>query len=307
VLVIRFDNVGKTYTPLGGAPVRAVDAMSFTVAPGEVFGIAGPNGAGKSTMISMLLGFLAPTTGTLTVAGMGPRDFVESEGIGYLSELVAIKPSWRTREAMVRFATLAGIPAADVTARIAGLNATFGLDEHTTKRIKELSKGTLQRVALAQALLADDVRVLVFDEPTHGLDPLWTQHFRELVPTLRRADRAIVIASHNLDELERLADRVAIVDRGKLVRIVEVRGGDSAPSAVTRYRIAFRGDAAIVRELFPAATELARDEVEVAVDGLEQLNRGLGALIARGVLVSSATPSYSGLEEQFRQAVRSDR
>ena len=304
--MIRFDNVGRTYEPLGGAPVRAVDAMSFTVAPGEVFGIAGPNGAGKSTMISMLLGFLAPTTGTLTVAGMRPRDFVESEGIGYLSELVAIKPSWRTREAMIRFATLAGIPAAGVTARIAELNAMLGLEEHATKRIKELSKGALQRVALAQALLADDVRVLVFDEPTHGLDPLWTQHFRELVPALRRDDRAIVIASHNLDELERLADRVAIVDRGKLVRIVEVRGGDSASSAVTRYRIAFRGDAATVRELFPGATELARDQVEVTVTGLEELNRGLATLIARGVLVSSAAPSYSGLEEQFRQAVRSD-
>jgi ABC-2 type transport system ATP-binding protein len=304
--VIRFDNVGRTYRPLGGSPVRAVDAMSFTVAPGEVFGIAGPNGAGKSTMISMLLGFLAPTTGTLSVAGMRPRDFVESEGIGYLSELVVIKPSWRMREAMIRFATLAGIPAGDVVARIAELNAMLGLEEHSTKRIKELSKGTLQRVALAQALLAAEVRVLVFDEPTHGLDPLWTQRFRELVPALRRDDRAIVIASHNLDELERLADRVAIVDRGKLVRIVEVRGGDGASSAVTRYRIAFRGDAVIVRQIFPSATELARDEVEVTVTGLEELNRGLAALIARGVLVSSAAPSYSGLEEQFRQAVRSD-
>jgi ABC-2 type transport system ATP-binding protein len=304
--VITFANVGRTYSPSGGTPVRAVDAMSFTVAPGEVFGIAGPNGAGKSTMISMLLGFLAPTTGTVTVAGMRPRDFVEQEGIGYLSELVAIKPSWRTREAMIRFATLAGIPAATLAARIAALNAMLGLDEHQQKRIKELSNGTLQRVALAQALLADDVRVLVFDEPTHGLDPLWTQRFRELVPTLRRDDRAIVIASHNLDELERLADRVAIVDRGRLVRIVEVRGGEGPSTAVTRYRIAFRGDAAIVRAVMPGATELGRDEVEVTVPVLEELNRVLAALIARGVLISSASPAYSTLEEEFRQAVRSD-
>jgi ABC-type multidrug transport system ATPase subunit len=207
---------------------------------------------------------------------------------------------------MIRFATLAGIPAATLAARIAALNAMLGLDEHQQKRIKELSKGTLQRVALAQALLADDVRVLVFDEPTHGLDPLWTQRFRELVPTLRRDDRAIVIASHNLDELERLADRVAIVDRGRLVRIVEVRGGEGPSTAVTRYRIAFRGDAAIVRAVVPGATELGRDEVEVTVPGLEELNRVLAALIARGVLISSASPAYSTLEEEFRQAVRSD-
>ena len=303
--MIRFENVGRTYAPLGGARVRAVDGMSFTVAPGEVFGIAGPNGAGKSTMISMLLGFLAPSEGTVTVGGERPRDFVEAEGIGYLSELVGIKPGWRAREAMVRFAILAGIPAAEVTDRIATLLGMFALEEHAAKRVKELSKGTLQRLALAQALLADDVRVMVFDEPTHGLDPLWTQHFRELVPTLRRADRAIVIASHNLDELERLADRVAIVDRGRLVRIVDTRQ-EVSETSVTRYRIAYRGDERLVREVFPAATNPAPNEVEVSVMGLEELNRGLAALIERGVLVSSATPAYSALEEHFRQAVRSE-
>ena len=303
--MIRFENVGRTYAPLGGARVRAVDGMSFTVAPGEVFGIAGPNGAGKSTMISMLLGFLAPSEGSVTVDGTRPRDFVEGEGIGYLSELVGIRPAWRAREAMVRFAILAGIPAATVLPRVAELLRTFGLEEHAGKRVKELSKGTLQRLALAQALLADDVRVLVFDEPTHGIDPLWTQHFRELVPTLRRSNRAIVIASHNLDELERLADRVAIVDRGKLVRIVDTRQ-EVSETSVTRYRITYRGDERIVREVFPAATVPAPNEVEVSVTGLEQLNRGLATLIARGVLISSAAPAYSALEEHFRQAVRSD-
>lgn len=303
--MIRFENVGRTYAPLGGARVRAVDGMSFTVAPGEVFGIAGPNGAGKSTMISMLLGFLAPSEGMVAVGGRAPRDFVEGEGIGYLSELVGIKPSWRAREAMVRFAVLAGIPAAQVNERIAALFGMFALEEHATKRVKELSKGTLQRLALAQALLADDVRVMVFDEPTHGLDPLWTQHFRELVPTLRRADRAIIIASHNLDELERLADRVAIVDRGKLVRIVDTRQ-EVSETAVTRYRIAYRGDERMVRELFPGATMPAPNEVEVSVTGLDELNRALGALIGRGVLIVSATPAYSALEEHFRQAVRSE-
>ena len=303
--MIRFENVGRTYAPLGGRRVRAVDGMSFAVAPGEVFGIAGPNGAGKSTMISMLLGFLAPSEGTVTVGGQRPRDFVEGEGIGYLSELVGIKPSWRAREAMVRFAILAGIPAAEVSARVAALLGMFALEDHAAKRVKELSKGTLQRLALAQALLADDVRVMVFDEPTHGLDPLWTQHFRELVPTLRRSDRAIVIASHNLDELERLADRVAIVDRGKLVRIVDTRQ-EVSETSVTRYRIAYRGDERVVREVFPSATTPAPNEVEVNVTGLAELNRALAALIARGILVSSATPAYSALEEHFRQAVRSE-
>jgi ABC-type multidrug transport system ATPase subunit len=300
--VIEFVGVGRTYAPFAEKRVRAVDGMSFTVRPGEVFGIAGPNGAGKSTMIAMLLGFLAPSDGRIIVDGRAPRDFVEAEGIGYLSELIEIHPRWRVRETMVRFALLAGVPAADLDARVATLLRDMALDEHAGKRVKELSKGTRQRLALAQALLGD-ARVLVLDEPTHGLDPLWTQRFRELVPSLRRPDRAIVIASHNLDELERLADRVAIVDGGALQRIVETRVA-AHDGGVTRYRIAYRGDEAAVRETFPGAVVLGPGEVEVTVAGLAALNAGLAALIARGVLLSSATPAYSALEEQFRQAVR---
>ena len=302
--MIELAGVGHTYAPLGGRRVRAVDGMSFTVRAGEVFGIAGPNGAGKSTMIAMLLGFLAPSEGRITVDGRAPRDFVEHEGIGYLSELIEIHPRWRARDAMVRFATLAGVPAHEMDAAVDGAMALMSLEEHARKRVKELSKGTRQRLALGQALLGDS-RVLVLDEPTHGLDPLWTQRFRELVPSLRRPDRAIVIASHNLDELERLADRVAIVDRGKLQRIVETRG-EVSETAVTRYRIGFRGAEGVVREIFPGATPLAAGEVEVDVAGLDALNRGLAALIERGVLITSATPAYSALEEHFRQAVRSD-
>ena len=302
--MIEFAGVGRTYAPLGGRRVRAVDDMTFTVRAGEVFGIAGPNGAGKSTMISMLLGFMSPSEGRVTVDGRAPRQFVEREGIGYLSELVEINPRWRARDAMVRFAILAGIPARAMDASVNEAMTLMSLEEHAGKRVKELSKGTRQRLALGQALLSDS-RVLVLDEPTHGLDPLWTQRFRELVPTLRRPDRAIVIASHNLDELERLADRVAIVDRGRLQRIVETRGGVS-DTAVTRYRIAYRGGEEAVREVFPGATSLAPGEVEVDVAGLEGLNRGLAALIERGVLVVAATPAYSVLEEHFRQAVRSD-
>ena len=298
--MIRFDDVGRTYAPLLGERVRAVDGMTFTVEAGEVFGIAGPNGAGKSTMIAMILGFLPPSSGRVTIDGAVPRVYVERHGMGYLSELIAINPRWRTREALVRFATLAGIPAVALDARVDELLALLGLEEHARKRTKELSKGTLQRVGLAQARLRDE-RVLMLDEPTHGLDPLWTQQFRELVPRLRRPDRAIVVASHNLDELQRLADRVAIVDRGRLQRIVRTRGDEEG--ATTRYRLVVRGATAHVAEVFPGATTGGDGTFDVPVADLATLNRGLGVLIARGALIVSAAPAYSSLEEQFRQAV----
>ena len=299
--MIRFDDVGKTYAPLRGPRVRAVDGMTFDVDAGEVFGIAGPNGAGKTTMIAMMLGFLSPSAGRVSVDGLRPRAFVERHGIGYLSELIAINPRWRTRETLVRFATLAVLPAGALEARVDELLALFGLEEHARKRTKELSKGTLQRLGLAQSLLRDE-RVLILDEPTHGLDPIWTQRFRELVPRLRRPDGVIIVASHNLDELGRLADRVAIVDRGRLQRIVRTRGevGGHAPA---RYRIAARNAESLMAEIFPGAAALGEGEFDVPVTDLAMLNAGLGALLAGGALLVSVSPAYSSLEEHFRQAV----
>ncbi|HEX2716750.1 MAG TPA: ABC transporter ATP-binding protein [Gemmatimonadaceae bacterium] len=275
--------------------------MTFSVAAGEVFGIAGPNGAGKSTMLSMLLGFMPPSDGTIRVDGAEPRAFVEREGIGYLSELVAINPRWRTHDTLVRFALLAGLPDHEVERQVDEVETLLALGEHAGKKVKELSKGTAQRLALGQALLGE-TRVMVFDEPTHGLDPLWMQRFRELVPTLRRPDRAILIASHNLDELERLADRVAIVDRGGLQRIVDVRDGRGAAVA-SRYRLVTRGPAAAVESRFPGAVRVGEGEHEVAVESLESLNAALATLIASGTLVVSVSPAHSTLEEHFRQVV----
>ena len=299
--MIRFDDVGKTYAPLRGPRVRAVDGMTFDVDAGEVFGIAGPNGAGKTTMIAMMLGFLPPSAGLITVDGLAPRAFVERHGMGYLSELIAINPRWRARESLVRLATLAGLAAGVLGARVDELLALFGLEEHAHKRTKQLSKGTLQRLGLAQSLLRDE-RVLILDEPTHGLDPIWTQRFRELVPRLRRADRVIVVASHNLDELERLADRVAIVDRGRLQRIVRTRGTASGPTP-TRYRIAAQNADSLMAAIFPGAVPAGAGEFDVPVADLAVLNAGLRALLAGGALLVSVSPAYSSLEEQFRQAV----
>src|SRR4051812_30791664 len=176
--MIEFSGVSKTYKSITGKSVSAVIDFTLDVREGEVLGIAGPNGAGKSTLIALLLGYLSPNAGSVSIAGHRPRDFIEHYGIGYLSELVAIPNSWRTENALKRYALLAGIEPADVQERVDAVIALLELDEHRRKLIKQLSKGNLQRVGLAQALLCDE-RVLILDEPTHGLDPMWTQRFRE--------------------------------------------------------------------------------------------------------------------------------
>ena len=265
-----------------------------------MFGLAGPNGAGKSTLISLLLGYLEPTDGTIRIAGLTPRAFVERNGIGYLSELVAIPPRWKLEEALRRYAILAGVPSPDVATRIEGAIELLGLDEQRGKRVKQLSKGNLQRLALAQALLREE-QVLILDEPTHGLDPVWTQRFRDIVVALRRPGRAIFIASHNLDELQRLADRVAIIDNGQLQRIVEPRSAVGA--SVAPYLIQVAGDGDLVPVVFRGAKRREDGEYELPPLDLDALNRGIATLLQRGVLVSSMRPAHSVLEQHFREAV----
>jgi ABC-2 type transport system ATP-binding protein len=300
--VIIFDHVGKRYTSLTGKAVRALDDFSLELRQGEVFGLAGPNGAGKSTLISLLVGFLGPTEGTVRIAGQEPRHYVATHGVGYLSELVNIPPSWRVVSALRRYALLAGVPMDQLDGRVERIISRLGLEEHKSKRVKQLSKGNLQRLGLAQALLCEE-QVLVLDEPSHGLDPVWTQRFRDIVDELRRPDRVILIASHNLDELARLADRVGIIDRGTLQRIVDVRANERSVTQGAPYRFVVARGEEHVLAVFPQARVLSPGEYEVHGVDLEVINQGLVALVQRGTLIGSMYPVHSALEQQFREAV----
>jgi ABC-2 type transport system ATP-binding protein len=303
--VIEFRQVGHTYSSLFGRGVRAVEEFTLSIPRGEVLGLAGPNGAGKSTLISLMLGYMTPTDGEVTIDGEQPRSWIERRGIGYLSELINIKPSWRLETALKRFAILAGVPADELPARVESVISLLGIGEHREKKVRQLSKGNLQRLGLAQALLHNE-EALILDEPTHGLDPVWTQKFRDIVEDLRRPDRVIFIASHNLDELQRLADRVAIIDRGRLQRIVAMRQAQNA-EALNSYQLRVAAGAELVLAVFEGATPVGSEggvgEFFIPGISLPVLNDGIGRLISQGALISSVAPRHSALEQQFREAV----
>jgi ABC-2 type transport system ATP-binding protein len=301
--VIRFESVSKTYTTLvTRRQVRALVDFSMEMRRGEVIGIAGPNGAGKSTLISLLLGFLHPTGGQLTVEGKRPRAYVEHEGLSYLTELVNLPPQWKVTPTLQRMAVLAGVPRSDRVATVHAMQSELGLDEHALKTVKQLSKGNLQRLGLGQALLGD-FDIVVLDEPTHGLDPLWTQRFRDVVAQLRRPDRLILIASHNLDELERLADRVAILNKGQLQRIVE-HGVGAASVAPMLWRIAFEESPDVAAVLPGAAPMEGRPGVWRVSATRTQLSAGLARLLTNGAVLVECAPEESSLETAFRAAVQ---
>lgn len=302
--MIRFEAASKSYVSL--IRRRRVDALaefSMEMRRGEVFGIAGPNGAGKSTLISLILGFLRPTSGQITINGLAPRAYVESQGVGYLTELVNLPPRWKVPHTLARMASLSGIATATRGVLVQGMMTRLGLEEHSNKQVRQLSKGNLQRLGLGQALLGD-FEIVVLDEPTHGLDPLWTQRFRDVVADLRHPDRVVVIASHNLDELELLADRVAILNHGRLQRIVE-HGTASTGATALMWRVTFEGVTDVIAVL-PGATEVAGRPGTWRISASRtELSAGLAVLLSAGALLIECSPEESRLETEFRAAVGS--
>ncbi len=298
--MIALQGVSKTYRGWGRRnPVHALDGLTLAVERGEIFGIAGPNGAGKSTMLSILLGYIRPTAGTALIDGRPPRAYAESAGISYLTELVSIPPYWRLESALERFATLEGLSGSERRVRVSEAIDQMGLDEHRRKQVRHLSKGNLQRLGVAQALLGER-DLVILDEPTHGLDPVWMLRFRAIVARLRRPSRTILIASHNLDELERITDRVAILGQGKLQRVVASGGGETGGA----YRLALTADHPALAEVFPAAVRVEGRAREFRVEGdLAALNGALQRLLAAGAQVAAFYPERSGLEAEFHSAV----
>ncbi len=301
--MIRFDQVGKTYTSLvRRRRVEALVDFSLEMRRGEVVGIAGPNGAGKSTLISLLMGFLDPTSGRVTLDGKAPRTYVESLGVSYLTELVNLPPRWKVPQTLTRLAALSGVPAGERRVRVREIMTQLGLDEHAAKQVRQLSKGNLQRLGLAQALIGD-FDIVVLDEPTHGLDPLWTQRFRDVVAGLRHPERLIVIASHNLDELERLADRVAILNRGRLQRIVEHAAGNASVGTVA-WRVVFENGVDVASALAGATPIEGRGGAWRVQATRADMSLGLTRLLSGGAVLVECVPEQSGLENAFRAAVQ---
>jgi ABC-2 type transport system ATP-binding protein len=212
--VIAVDGVSKRY-----GRVTALDDVSLEVAAGEVLGLLGPNGSGKTTLIRLLTGFLTPSAGRLRVAGHDTvAEAMEARRqIGYVPESVPLYPHMRVHEFLTFMARLRGVSpraAADAVARAA---ARTSLTDALAAPIRTLSRGYRQRVAIAQALVHDPP-IVILDEPTNGLDPRQIIETRRLIQDLAGA-HTVLVSSHILGEVEKVAHRVAILLRGRLLAV----------------------------------------------------------------------------------------
>jgi ABC-2 type transport system ATP-binding protein len=195
--------------------------MTFAVMSGEVFGLLGPNGAGKTTTVRLLNGILPPSEGTARVFGLDPATQGEMvrRQTGVLTETPALYERLSARENLEFFATLQAIPESDVNRRVSEMLDFFELSSRAKDKVETFSKGMKQRLALARALIHKPP-LLFLDEPTSGLDPEAAQHVNDLIASLSRANgQTVVLATHNLFEAQRLCDRVAIMNKGRLLAL----------------------------------------------------------------------------------------
>lgn len=214
--IIHAEGLTKIFRDFWHRPkVRAVDAISFDVHPGEVFGLLGPNGSGKSTTLKMILGLLHPSQGQISVLGRSPRDVKTKERMGYLPEESYLYEYLTGGETLDFYGRLFDLGASARKERIEQLLDMIGLKHARHRIIGEFSKGMARRIGLAQALI-NDPDLVILDEPTSGLDPLGCRQVKDLIVTLARRGKTVLLSSHLLADVEDVCDRIAILYNGRI-------------------------------------------------------------------------------------------
>ena len=300
---IRLEELTKDY-PVGfwrPRPVRALDGVSLDVEPGEILGFLGPNGAGKTTTLKLLLQLIYPTSGRAEILGRPAGDVEARRRLGYLPELPYFYDNLTAEELLVYFGGLFGLSAADARSRSATLLDRVGLSAQRRWQLRKYSKGMLQRVGIAQALV-NDPEVVFLDEPMSGLDPVGRRDTRDLIRELRDEGRTVFFSSHILSDAEALCSRVAILVQGRLV--ASGRLADLAFEILGWELIVTGTDEGALSALgLDVVTTVGdgRFVIDLPVDRPpDQLLPELGR---RGLRVVSLTPRHESLEEYFMRLV----
>jgi ABC-2 type transport system ATP-binding protein len=275
-VLVEADHLRKTF-----GPITAVEDISLRVARGEVLGFLGPNGAGKSTTMKMLTGFLEPDAGSARICGMSMTDRPKEakSKIGYLPEGA---PAYgdMTAGAFLHFiAEVRGFEGAQRGSRVAAAVARTGLEAVVGQRIETLSKGFKRRVGLAQAILHDPP-VLIMDEPTDGLDPNQKHHVRSLIADMAK-DKAIIVSTHILEEVEAVCTRALVIDRGRVV-------ADGTAEDLQR-RMPYHNSIAL------KVAESRADSVTAAIGGLAKVARVERLPSVDGYVQLRAIPKNGGM------------
>lgn len=295
---IETDALRKIYrSRFRGREIPAVSNLSLRVPQGIKYGLLGPNGAGKTTFVKMLLAAVHPTSGTAKLFGRDARDPEARRPVGYLPENHRF-PTYFSGTGMLDFyAALSGVPVKERRRRVPEMLKLVGLEQWGDVRIKKYSKGMLQRLGLAQALMHRP-RLLILDEPTDGVDPVGRRDIREILDGLTGTGVTVFINSHLLGEVESFCEHVAILHKGTLA----LEGKVSSLIAGRGYTLkATQVPSAAVAEMRRLGTAIAAttDGLSVQVGSLEEANHLIDVIRAGGGLIESVSNSASSLEDVF--------
>jgi ABC-2 type transport system ATP-binding protein len=308
-LAIETRKLSKTYRDgwFGRRRVEALDEVTLSVARGEIFGLLGPNGAGKTTLIKILLGLVHQSSGDAELLGRPAGDRPTRQRIGYLPEHHRIPHHLTGNTALEYYGSLSNLAMSQIRRRRPELLDLVGLARWGKTLVRKYSKGMLQRLGLAQAMLHDP-ELLVLDEPTDGVDPVGRADIRDILGRLKNERKTIFLNSHLLQEVELVCDRVAILGHGKLRRLdsVDAIRRLTTPEAV----FTVRSDEASIRRLLDGrliSTAPAPDgHLRVTVDAPDQdsLDACIDSLRQRGVSIASLGRRQLTLEQAFLELIR---
>jgi ABC-2 type transport system ATP-binding protein len=296
---VNIDSLTKVYKHNSGSQkmLRALDMVSFQVSSGEIFALLGPNGAGKTTLIKILLGITIPTGGTTTIFGEPISDSAAHRWISYLPEQPRYPPAMTGEGFLKLSGRLTGLKEPQLSRRIEAVCEVLTIGSWRKDRIKKYSKGMLQRIGIAQTLI-NDPKLILLDEPSNGLDPIARKDLRDLLGKLRQEGKTIFINSHLLSEIEMIADRIAILNEGKLIKegkladIVKPTGG---------YRVTLRTiiPPHLTAKFSGDGIALIKGNTIIEVATRMQLDALLVVLSEENLLIESVVPLKPTLEDAY--------
>src|SRR5438445_6861810 len=282
-------------------PKYALRPLNLTVEDGEIFGFLGPNGAGKTTTLKMLMGLVLPTAGTARILGQEWTEPEVKAQIGFLPEQPYFYDYLTAHELLDYYGQLSGVPANDRKRRIDDVLARVGLTDVRGVQLRKFSKGMLQRAGIAQAILHDP-KLVFFDEPMSGLDPLGRREVRDLMEQLKHEGKTVFFSTHLLSDAEALCDRVAIINKGELRGVGAIE--DLTSSVQGKVEAIWQGTQipASIKAL-GAECHVTGDTVRAVLDESQQ-DAALEALRREGLRLISLTPVRMSLEDYFVQQLK---
>ena len=309
--VVSVSDLRKTYRSglIRQKKVQALQGVSFDVQPGEIFGLLGPNGAGKTTLIKILLGIVKRSEGKASVLGLPAGDRKGRMRIGYLPENHRIPRHLTGFTALDYYGQLSHMPRREIRQKQDELLEMVGLEKWGSTPVKSYSKGMLQRLGLAQAMLHDP-EVLILDEPTDGVDPVGRADIRKTLFKLKEQGRTVFLNSHLLQEIELVADRVAVLNHGRVRHVGLIQ--DLTQGSVGELTFELVADetatVSLLSELGPRIVDKTEKTTAVAVapHSQEEIDQAVDRIRQAGVSIASMSRDRQTLEQAFLELIAAE-